>query len=99
MISIASFIRGLRGRIPMFVGTNSIPKLADFLRGYQHALDQTGVLADPSFLKEFQRFVEQKYKVPVSRSWDQIISFVAADEGEAVELFWELIDEHFASVV
>ncbi len=56
MNSIAELLTEMRGRLPMYLGTNSLSKLASFLRGYELALDRDGVDHDRHFLSRFQDF-------------------------------------------
>jgi hypothetical protein len=80
----------------MYVRDASLGRLADFLRGYHLALAQHKVPGDHSVLSGFQVFVAQRYSVKISQSWDNIILFQAAHNNEALEMFWELLDEYLA---
>lgn len=96
MTPIIQLLNEMRGRLPMYVGANSIAKLAMFLRGYSYALRQHGLDEGDAFLSEFQAMVATRFDVKITRSWENIILFQAVDDQEAVALFWELFDEYCA---
>ena len=80
----------------LYVGSNSLPKLAAFLRGYEHALRKFGIATDDHFLRHFQEWITKYFSVSISKSWEDIISFHSADDSEAMERFWELLDKYLA---
>src|SRR4051812_27891261 len=94
MSPIIKLLQEMRGRVPMYVGTNSLVQLAYFLRGYEHACKQLGAARDDHFLSDFRDWIRRRFSVSISKSWDDIISFQTADENEAMEYFWELLDEY-----
>ena len=60
MLSLESTINELRGRLPLYIGSNSISNFSSFLHGFVHAIVTIGsVLEDPTFLEDFQVFVEK----------------------------------------
>jgi hypothetical protein len=88
----------MRGRVPMYIGSNSVAKLASFLRGYQCALEKYGAGRDDDFLANFQEMTQSRYGVKVSKAWEDIILFQSCDDHEAMELFWQLFDDYCASL-
>jgi hypothetical protein len=84
----------MRGRVPMYIGSNSIIKLASDLRGYQCALERLGPGRDDDFLAAFQDMTQSRYGVKISKAWEDIILFQSADDHEAMESFWRLFDEY-----
>ena len=63
MISVSDFLQHIRGRLSMFIGAESLSRLADFVRGYECALSDAGLLDDPCFLSGFQDFIERKFQL------------------------------------
>jgi hypothetical protein len=88
----------MRGRVPMYIGSNSVAKLASFLRGYQYALEKHGSGRDDDFLANFQKMTQSRYGVKVSKAWEEIILFQSCDDHEAMELFWQLFDDYCSSL-
>lgn len=78
----------------MYVGTNSVAKLASFLRGYQYALEKQGLGRDGDFLAAFQEMAQSRYGVKTSKAWEDILLFQSSDDHEAMELFWRLYDDY-----
>jgi hypothetical protein len=87
----------MRGRVPMYIGSNSVVKLASFLRGYQYALEKNGLGRDDNFLAAFQEMTQSRYGVKVSKGWEDIIRFQSSDDQEAMDLFWRLFDDYCAA--
>jgi hypothetical protein len=85
----------MRMRVPMYVGSNCLHKLADFLRGYRYAAEKFGGGVD-DFLPGFQDWIRRRYAVTISKAWEDIISFYTSGDDEAMKLFWELFDEYLA---
>lgn len=93
MKPIIELLKTMRGRLPLFVGSNSIGALAMFLRGYSFASETSGLGQEDKFLSAFQEMVQKRYAVKISKSWEQIIMFQCCDDNEAIEVFWRLFDE------
>jgi len=93
MNPILELLREMRGRLPMYLGSNSLTKLASFLRGFEYALEKLGPAPEDHFLAAFQDAVQTRYAVKVSRSWEDILLFQSSDENEAIDLFWRLFDD------
>ena len=94
MSQIHNLLNEIRGRVPMYVGSNSLAKLATFLRGFKFALDKYGLAASDDFLSRFQDWIQQRFAITLSKSWEKIILFHSVDDNEAIETFWTLIDEY-----
>jgi hypothetical protein len=92
MSSVFELLQAMRGRVPMYVGSTGIVKLAGFMWGFQHALEQYGV--HDTFLAEFQLLVQNRYAVKISKGWEEIIRFYSTDDNEAMATFWQLFDEY-----
>src|SRR5271156_1113477 len=93
MSPLIELLNEIRHRPAMYIGTVSVAKLATYLRGYDHATRQYGIAKNDRFLRVFQDWVRSRYKVKISRSWEDIIRFHSVDDDEAMKCFWELFDE------
>jgi len=51
----------------MYIGSNSVAKLAPFLRGDQYALEKRGLARDDDSLAAFQEMTESRYAVKVPK--------------------------------
>jgi hypothetical protein len=96
MSPIVEQLQEMRPRVAMYVGSNSLPKLAAFLRGYEHAVVKLGIAPHDTFLSGFQDWIIRRFSVSISKSWEDIISFHSADDREAMERFWDSLDEYLA---
>jgi hypothetical protein len=94
MTPTIELLEEMRGRVPMHIGSNSIVKLASFLRGYQYALEKHGLGREDNFLAAFQEMTQERYAVKTSKAWEDIILFQSSDDQEAMELFWRLFDDY-----
>lgn len=94
MKSIYELITDMKGKVPMYVGSNSIFLVAAFLRGYEEALIQQGT---DSEMRGFQHYVAKAFDVKTSQSWDRIIQFHSACDDSALHTFFRLADEYFKS--
>lgn len=95
MSHVLSVLNEMRGRLGMYLGSTSIVKLGAFLRGYDYAAERLGPgKADP-FLPEFREWVHRRFQ-GTERSWEETILRQSANEAEAVERFWSLLDEFLA---
>ena len=70
----------IRPKVPMYVGTLSLTKLAFFIRGYEFACDQQWPKCEREFFSEFQRWVEKRFHVTISKTWHDIIVFSSSSE-------------------
>jgi hypothetical protein len=91
MSQIFELLQEMRGTVPMYVGSNSVTKLATFISGYQLALERNGLCKEDSFFLDFQMTVEQRFDVKTSHGWWGIIRFQGSDDDEAISIFWESI--------
>ena len=86
------FLQKMRGRVPLYTGSNSVVTLGHFLRGFDCALNELEY-KDALFSK-FQKFVEKKFSCSVAQSWDYIIEFYCGDGEAGLTTFWNLVDEY-----
>jgi hypothetical protein len=93
MSQVVDLLNEMRGRLGMYVGTTSMTKFAAFLRGYDYALYKQGVDELNTFFGGFQDWVRNRFHDP-AHTWDNIILAHSNDETEAMERFWNLLDEY-----
>jgi hypothetical protein len=62
------------------------------LRGYDLAVEKSGIGQSDPFLSEFRDWIHQRYQT-TARSWEDVILDRSTDEVTAVEQFWQLFDE------
>jgi hypothetical protein len=79
-------------KLGMYVGRTSLSKLADFLRGYDYAIDRLHPGQEDPFLADFRDWIQEKFGT-TKHSWEDIIQMQSASDEEAVKRFWELLDE------
>jgi hypothetical protein len=84
-----------RRRTGMFIGKPSIIRLAAFLRGYEHAAQQLGGKEPDSILPGFRDWIHARFGSS-RHSWEETILRQSADDAEAQENFWKLLDEFLA---
>ncbi len=95
MIDLYDLIRNIQKRPAMYLGEPSITHLQTFLAGYffaRHQLGEPDTEPEKHFA-HFQTWIQQKFNITSSQSWDKIILFFSQDEHKALELFFELFDE------
>ncbi|MUG93439.1 hypothetical protein F7734_13765 [Scytonema sp. UIC 10036] len=96
MLDLYDLIRNIQKRPAMYLGQPSISHLRTFLAGYffaRHQLGQPETDQEKHF-SNFQTWIQQKYQIPSSQSWDKIILFFSPDEYKALEQFFQLFDEY-----
>ncbi|KOR34205.1 hypothetical protein AM228_25370 [Planktothricoides sp. SR001] len=99
MLDLYDIIRKIEKRPAMYLGQPSITHLQSFLAGYFFARHQLGEV-ETEQEKQFANFdpwIQEKFKITSSQSWDKIILFFSQDERQALDLFFELFNE-FARV-
>ncbi len=79
----------------MYIGSPSISHLFMFLCGYQHARDllETPFTQQEEEFAEFQPWLQKRFAVNTSASWDKIILFYSTDESHAFDIFFDLLQE------
>ena len=95
MLDLYDLIRNIQKRPAMYLGQPSITHLRSFLSGYFFARHQLGASEtdQEKHFDNFQTWIQQKFKITTSQSWDKIILFFSQDEQKALEQFFELFDE------
>jgi hypothetical protein len=95
MSPVLNLLQTIRRQPAMYLGKNSLAKLATFLQGYSFAIKEFGIASNDTFLNEFRDWVQNRFQIRF-RSWDQIIEFHSVDDEEAMKCFWDLLDEFLA---
>jgi hypothetical protein len=95
MIDLYELIRNIEKRPAMYLGQPSITHLQSFLAGYFLARQQLGIPETPQEQQfaQFQAWVQQRFKIHSSQSWDKIILFFSQDEQTALKQFFVLFNE------
>jgi len=93
--SVFELLADIRKRPAMYLGKPSIHHLNCFLGGWLHR-NYDGV-ADAELFGEFATWVEKRYKMTSTQGWAKIIEFWSVDEIQALERFYELLDEFQAA--
>lgn len=91
MSPVLPLLTEMRGRLAMYLGASSLVRLAAFLRGYDLAAERFGGSRDP-FLSEFRDWIHERFGSS-QHSWEETILLQSANDAEAVQRFWELLDE------
>lgn len=92
------FLKWLRARPGMYLATNSFQRLVSFLNGYRAALNTLGLGDDHCILPwGFHDFVQTKYGIHDSRGYSFVISMHEPDDGKALWLFFDLLDEYLTT--
>ena len=94
MMSLAELFEEVLGQPALFVGNRSVVRIKSFVDGYRYALWKTGDDDESGPYYGFQRFVEERYNVRTSHSWDRIVCFMAADDVGGFELTKEMWKEY-----
>ena len=94
-MEIFELLDKIRNRPGLYLGTNSIERLAAFLNGYyfcRKSFEFPSSKQDQIWFA-FQKWVQKKYSIRTSQSWSQIILFFSIDESEALENFFRHLEE------
>ena len=96
MLDLYDLLRNIEKRPAMYLGQPSISQLRAFLSGYFLAKKQMGTAesAQEKHFSNFQSWIEQKFSIASSQSWDKIILFFSQDEHKALERFFVLLEEY-----
>lgn len=89
-------LKGMKKRPGIYLGSSSITRLNMVLRGANLARREVGVPpTEPERKFEgFQLWVQEKYGINSGQSWSKIILFYSVDEYEALQKFFELLEEY-----
>jgi hypothetical protein len=95
MSDLYTLVEKVRKRPSMYLGQASISNLRSCLAGYILAKREMGLppTEQEKEFTEFQSWIQEKFKINSSQSWDKIILFFCEDERSALERFFVLFDE------
>jgi hypothetical protein len=98
MVDLYDLLSNIQKRPAMYLGEPSICHLRTFLAGYFFARQQMGKVEtdQEKHFSNFQVWIQQKFKITSSQSWDKIILFYSQDEHKALEQFFDLFTEFSA---
>jgi hypothetical protein len=101
MIELYDLIHNIEKRPAMYLGQSSITHLSSFLAGYNFARHQLGIPETEQEQKfsNFQAWIQQRFKINSSQSWEKIILFFSQDEHHALSQFFTLFNEFSQSDV
>jgi hypothetical protein len=99
VVDLYDLLHNIQKRPAMYLGEPSISHLRTFLAGYffaRHQFGESETDQEKQF-SDFQAWVQQKFKITSSQSWDKVILFYSQDEYKALEQFFALFTE-FAKI-
>ncbi|TAF99720.1 MAG: hypothetical protein EAZ44_10015 [Cytophagia bacterium] len=86
MLAIIDLIKKIEQRPGMYITRNYISCLKSFLDGW--FLRGTDNTKDDEFMRSFQDYIADKYRIKTSHSWSSIILFYSQDECDALKNFF-----------
>jgi hypothetical protein len=78
----------------LYIGTSSVTALRHFLVGYKFARQEMNLLpseAELDFYREFQPWLQNRFRLQTVNSWDKILLFKFVDEQAAFTNFFILL--------
>ena len=95
MSNFYQLIQKIKKRPSMYLGKPAISNLRSCLGGYILARRELGISQTEQEKKftEFQGWIQKKFNITSSQSWDKVILFYSEDERTALERFFELFEE------
>ena len=93
--SYQELLQQIQKKPGLYIENASISKLYIFLTGYQFARRQLNIpiSTEEYELQHFQSWLQEKFGIKTSQSWSQIILAYSADEQDAFERFFNLLEE------
>lgn len=88
---VYKLLMDIRKRPGVYLGQKSLTLLSFTLSGYLLRMEHEGI-SDMHDMSGFQVFVEKRYGIS-DHNWADIILFYSADEAQAFDRFYELLDE------
>ncbi|MBW4518185.1 MAG: hypothetical protein KME16_00435 [Scytolyngbya sp. HA4215-MV1] len=94
-MELYDLLQAIEKRPAMYLGQPSITQLSSFLAGYFFARRQLGIseTEQEQRFSEFQAWIEKKFNLNSSQSWDEAIRGFAQDEPSALSQFFALFNE------
>ena len=99
MSKLINLLYEIKKKPAIYIGEMSITKLSMFLGGYHYAYWELGIAqsGDDQLLEAFQGWIQTRFNVQISQSWNNIILFHSPNAQEAFENFYELLNEFLES--
>ncbi|MCL1462874.1 hypothetical protein [Argonema galeatum] len=88
-------LQEIKKRPGIFLGRSSITRLRSFLDGYMGAREDLGLprTDQEREFNNFQDWIQKRYNITSSHSWNEIILFYSADERDALDNFFKLFEK------
>ncbi|MDF5719732.1 MAG: hypothetical protein PUP91_04415 [Rhizonema sp. PD37] len=95
MSNFYELIQKMKKRASMYLGKPAITNLRSCLAGYILARLELGIsqTEQEKNFTEFQGWIQKKFNITSSQSWDKVILFYSEDERTELERFFELFEE------
>lgn len=88
---ILNVIYEIKAKPGLYLTTQTIGALKNFLVGWISR--EPNNVTNDNIINEFQIWLEEKYILKSTQSWDRIIYFYSKDEYNAFNQFYQLLDE------
>jgi len=98
-MELFQLLEKIKERPGLYLGKKSIVNLRSFLDGYYFALMENGLCKEDeiSLWKDFQNYIQSRYKIKSSQDWSSIILFFSTDESEGLDNFFNLFENFYRS--
>ncbi len=96
--SIKQVLREIEVRPAMYLGRNSLICLRSYLDGWSARGLELGFEDEDSILEEFHAWVEDRFDMKDTASWDRIIICFSQDDADALVRFFRLFREFLEEV-
>ena len=95
MIQLYDLLQNIKEKPGMYLGSASVTDLFIFLCGYKCACREMGLplSEQEKEFREFQPWLQEKFKISTSASWAKIIMLYSTNESYGLELFFKLLAE------
>ncbi|MDZ8049969.1 MAG: hypothetical protein RMX68_030655 [Aulosira sp. ZfuVER01] len=95
MSSLYDLIGKIQKRPSLYLGKPSVCNLRSCISGYILARRELGISQNDEERQftEFQTWIQSKFHISSSQSWDKIILFYSEDERNALDSFFKLFEE------
>ncbi len=87
-------LQNIKQRPGMYLGKCSITRLKSFLDGYITARQDLGfsLTEQERHFEKFQEWIQERFEIKSDHGWDSTILFYSADEKDALNHFFELLE-------
>lgn len=90
-----NLLQRVKQRPGMYLGKRSITRLSMLLMGYGMARRELGLplTEQEKEFGGFQDWIQERFKIATTHGWDSIILFHSADERDALDNFFDLLQQ------